>query len=507
LILFALTAAGCQSAGMPVGDGDTVVVHKSTNDDREYRYLVLPNRMKVLLASDPDADKAAASLVVFRGSYHEDPAYPGLAHFLEHMLFIGTQKYPEVDGYQQFIGGHGGTSNAYTAPDHTNYFFDIQPAYLDEALDRFAQFFISPLLAADYVDREKNAVNSEYQMQYKADSWRAAAAQKMVINPEHPASRFTIGSLETLGDGVRSALVEFFADNYSADQMALVVLGNTSLDHLESIVRPLFGQIDDHDIGPGTVTTPLFRPDALPATLRIVPLKEERTLSFDFPVPSLVPWYREQPDVYITNLLGHEGEGSLYAALKDAGFIESLSAASSRFDDLNAFVTIEIGLTESGASHIGEVTAALFAYIDLLKSARPDEWRYAEQATVADLAFRFQESPSPMRFVYGTAPDLGIYDPADVLRAPYMMEQFDPARIQELLGYLTPDNLLLTVTLPDAETDRTEPWFQVPYTIVQGPAPAASEHPGGLALPARKPCRPGRRGLVADEPAPTHKAD
>jgi hypothetical protein len=157
LILFALTAAGCQSAGMPVGDGDTVVVHKSTNDDREYRYLVLPNRMKVLLASDPDADKAAASLVVFRGSYHEDPAYPGLAHFLEHMLFIGTQKYPEVDGYQQFIGGHGGTSNAYTAPDHTNYFFDIQPAYLDEALDRFAQFFISPLLAADYVDHPRNS--------------------------------------------------------------------------------------------------------------------------------------------------------------------------------------------------------------------------------------------------------------------------------------------------------------------------------------------------------------
>ena len=121
-------------------------IEKSPNDTRDYRYLELTNGLKVVLISDQKADKAAASLTAFRGSFHDPSERLGLAHFLEHMLFIGTEKYPEPDGYFSFVQAHGGSSNAYTAPDHTNYFFDIQPEAFHEGLDRFAQFFISPLL-------------------------------------------------------------------------------------------------------------------------------------------------------------------------------------------------------------------------------------------------------------------------------------------------------------------------------------------------------------------------
>ncbi|MFM7119786.1 MAG: insulinase family protein, partial [Gammaproteobacteria bacterium] len=207
----------------------TATVRQSPNDNRRYRYRTLANGLRVLLVSDPDTDKAAASLVVFRGSHHDPAEYPGLAHFLEHMLFIGTEKYPEVDAYQHFIGQHGGSSNAYTAGDHTNYFFDIQPAYFEAGMDRFAQFFIAPLLAADYVEREKNAVHSEYQMQLRADNWRANAVLGVALSPKHPEARFNIGSLDTLGDGVDAALRTFLQTHYSADQMALVALSNEPL--------------------------------------------------------------------------------------------------------------------------------------------------------------------------------------------------------------------------------------------------------------------------------------
>ena len=113
---FLLTACSTQPA---TPEADTaanrtpaeVNIRKSPNDSRDYRYLVLPNELRVLLVSDPTTDRAAASLTVLRGYYHEPREYPGLAHFLEHMLFIGTEKYPEVDGYQQFISAHGGQSN------------------------------------------------------------------------------------------------------------------------------------------------------------------------------------------------------------------------------------------------------------------------------------------------------------------------------------------------------------------------------------------------------------
>ena len=106
-------------------DAQAETIRKSPNDDRDYRYLTLANGLRVLLVSDKDTDKAAASLVALRGSIHEPQDYPGLAHFLEHMLFIGTKKYPEVSQYQTYIAAHGGSTNAYTALDHTNYFLSL----------------------------------------------------------------------------------------------------------------------------------------------------------------------------------------------------------------------------------------------------------------------------------------------------------------------------------------------------------------------------------------------
>ena len=124
---------------LPVCSGDSVI--KSQNDQRQYESFLLSNRLKVLLISDPDTDKAAAAMDVFVGSSRDPKDRQGLAHFLEHMLFLGTKKYPTPGEYQDFVSTRGGGHNAYTAFEHTNYFFDIDKDYLEPALDRFAQLF------------------------------------------------------------------------------------------------------------------------------------------------------------------------------------------------------------------------------------------------------------------------------------------------------------------------------------------------------------------------------
>ncbi|MEH6466886.1 MAG: insulinase family protein, partial [Porticoccus sp.] len=167
----ALAARPChgnQVAGSdPIAQSDSIV--RSDSDHSEYRYLRLPNQLQVLLVSDKKADKAVAALDVFVGSSHDPVQRQGLAHFLEHMLFLGTDRYPEADEYQAFISQHGGRHNAYTSFDHTNYFFDINPGDLEPALDRFSRFFVAPLFNAEYVEREKNAVHSEYKARIKND--------------------------------------------------------------------------------------------------------------------------------------------------------------------------------------------------------------------------------------------------------------------------------------------------------------------------------------------------
>ena len=107
-VLFSLAIiSGCATSPAPLTDTSaTDVVVKSPNDQRDYAHVTLDNGMRVLLISDPDADKSAAALVAFRGSFHDPEDRPGLAHFLEHMLFIGTEKYPEPDGYFAFVQKH-----------------------------------------------------------------------------------------------------------------------------------------------------------------------------------------------------------------------------------------------------------------------------------------------------------------------------------------------------------------------------------------------------------------
>ena len=76
---------------------------KSRLDDRSYRFLKLSNNLRCILVSDKDVEKSAACMYVNVGSLYDPPHVNGLAHFLEHMLFLGTKKYPVENHYSEFI--------------------------------------------------------------------------------------------------------------------------------------------------------------------------------------------------------------------------------------------------------------------------------------------------------------------------------------------------------------------------------------------------------------------
>ena len=156
---------------------------KGKLDDRLYRSLKLGNAMRCVLVSDKDVEKSAACMYVGSGSLadpvsetpgREDHGKPidGLAHFCEHMLFLGTEKYPNENSYNQYLSEHGGHSNAFTSSTDTNYYFDVVTSGLYDALDHFAQFFIAPLFTTSATERELNAVDSENAKNLQNDYWR-----------------------------------------------------------------------------------------------------------------------------------------------------------------------------------------------------------------------------------------------------------------------------------------------------------------------------------------------
>ena len=196
-------------------------VIKSPLDSREYKVIVLRNDLRVLLVSDNETEDSAAAMDVAVGSFSNPSDYEGLAHFCEHMLFYGSKKYPDEGAYSEFLTSHGGYDNAYTSTLNTNYHFKVNSDYLREGLDRFAQFFISPILTQDGVSREVNAVDAEHQKNLENDAWRLWQLLKHVSNPDYPFHMFSTGSLETLDKpGVLSELQTFYRSYYSANQVS-----------------------------------------------------------------------------------------------------------------------------------------------------------------------------------------------------------------------------------------------------------------------------------------------
>lgn len=504
-LLLVIVLAGCASTTEPGSANLTIPVEvepvKSPNDERDYRYLELDNGLKALLISDTKADKSAAALSVYRGSFDDPEDRPGLAHFLEHMLFIGTEKYPEPDAYFKFVQSNGGSSNAYTAADHTNYFFDIQPGAFREGLDRFAQFFIAPLFTKEYVDREKNAVHSEYQLQIKQDGWRGFAVQKVAVNPEHPFSRFNIGTLETLDGDVYSALLDFFENNYSANQMSLVVLSPESLDDIESYVVPMFSEVKNRNLENKVLKGEVMAPGGLPATLRHDNIKDQYRVSYSFLIPATLPHYQKKPVQYVANLVGHEGDGSLHKLLTEKGWITALSAGDTDIDDGTSALVVSIELTSEGIKHVPEVTGYLFDYLDLLRSSKVEAWLYEEQATVAELGFRFAEKSPAISTVQYLASYLADYPVEDILAAPYLMEEFDAALIRDYIDQLTRDNVLVTVSQPGYEGSQTERWFGVSYDLERGAITVADVDGSALHLPDQNPFLPESFELLEDDSA------
>ena len=123
---------------------------------------------------------------------------PGLAHFCEHLLFMGSTQFPQENAYSEFIHANGGSTNAWTAASNTNYFFSIGADHLSGALQRFSGFFHSPLFDASCTTRELRAVNSEHKKNAQNDMWRAFQVSKALSRPGHPYAKFGSGNLHSL---------------------------------------------------------------------------------------------------------------------------------------------------------------------------------------------------------------------------------------------------------------------------------------------------------------------
>ncbi|WP_115718267.1 insulinase family protein [Gallaecimonas mangrovi] len=440
-------------------------MHKSPFDHRTYRHITLANGLPVLVVEDAKSHKAAAAVAVRVGHFFDPPHREGLAHFVEHLLFLGTDTHPGAGEYQNFIQQAGGNHNAWTGTEQSSYFFDVQPEQFADALWRFSRFFVCPLLLPESVDNERHAIDAEYRLKLQDDTRRLYQVHKAVVNPEHPFSKFSVGNLETLaGDPTALAAEarELFNRHYHAGNMTLVLYGPQSVAELSSWAHSYFSDIAQGDKVPAFWEgTRLYQ--NLPFQVSAKPLKEQRRLAVNFPLPSVENEYRQKPLTFISHLLGHEGDGSLLAYLKEQGWVEALSAGGGISGSGFREYTVQFLLTQDGEQHQMEIVEALFAMLELVKTQGLEDWRFVERQRLAEQSFRLMEVTEPMDYSSHLAVNLLQYPPDDVLYGDFVMSEFKPERIRYWLEFLTPDNLRLALVSPDVEGETEAPWYHTPF--------------------------------------------
>ncbi|SCU77844.1 LAMI_0A02542g1_1 [Lachancea mirantina] len=450
---------------------------KPVLDDRNYRYIQLPNKLKALVIQDKDADKAAAALDVNVGAFEDPENLPGLAHFCEHLLFMGSSKFPNENEYSSFLSKHGGSSNAYTGSQNTNYFFQVNHENLKGALDRFSGFFTCPLFNKDSTDKEINAVDSENKKNLQSDLWRLYQLDKSLTNPEHPFHKFSTGNIKTLGEipkseniDIRDELLKFYDSSYSANIMKLCILGREDLDTLSQWVFELFKDVANKDRPAPHYPAQMLKPENLTKIVYAKPVKNLRKLEVTFTVPDMDLHWDSQPQHVLSHLIGHEGSGSLLAYLKTKGWANELSAGGHTVSKDNACFSVDVDLTDEGIKNYKRVVHLIFQYIQLLKNELPQEWIHTELRDIAEANFRYKQKENPASTVSAMAKLMEKeFIPVENILSTSLMRKHDPSLVVDYVKHLTPENSRVCLVHKGVETDQKEKWYGTEYKIEEYP--------------------------------------
>ena len=474
-------------------DSPTVSVIVSPNDSREYRSLSLANGIEVLLVSDPQVEKSAAALSVGVGLMFDPMDYQGMAHYLEHMLFMGTEAFPEVDAYMNFMSENGGSRNAYTWLDITNYMFEIKNSAYEGALDRFSHFFKTPLLDPEYIEKEKNAVNAEWSMRREMDYFGMFKLGRSFLG-DHPANRFLIGNLESLADkpgsSLHSATVEFFDKYYSGNLMKVAMVSDRDLDQMEALARQYFAGVPNKGVAEPVVTEQIDMAKAAGKLVHYVPLEDQRMLQMDFLIDANDDQFRVKPNKYLAYILGSEMPNTPAARLKELGWASSLGVMASP-NGLGNYGTfsIQVDLTEAGMAQRSTIVDMVLGYIELLRTEGVDDRFANEFATSLTNRFRFLEKTNDFAYVSQLAEVMQNYPTLHAIDAPYRFEGFEADAVSSVLEQLTPERLNVWFVSKDEPATEEMHFYAGKFSVEPLEVSTSTEQmalasANGLAMPA-----------------------
>lgn len=443
--------------------------------ERKTAKIRLANGLEAYIVSDPMADQSAAAMAVQAGSWNDPAEYPGMAHFCEHMLFRGSQKFPNQTEFSDLVSDGNGQNNAFTAPNRTVYLFSSCDESFLMLLERFAHFFIDPLFDPSGIEHEMHAVDQEFAKNLENDLWREYMVFKETGNSDHPNARFTIGNSQTLSNIPQSALKKWHSQYYIAEKMRLVLYSPLPLDALKETVRNFFGPVPTHAPTPFDSSASIVSNNQKGHFIYIQPIKQKQTLTLSWELPIELSCDPSKSADLFCYVLDRGHPYSLYEQLKKEGVIDEVQIQIEEMGDIqHRFLQIQLDLTSQGFNQINNVIFRCFQAINGLKNSRIPTYLFQEMNKIAKLRYQYQPRQEAFQFVSSigsTIIDESIQTfPRDTLLAAC----YDADKIAQVGRYLTPENCIFFLQADFSKSnialDRRERWIGAQYAVQQIPA-------------------------------------
>lgn len=329
----------------------------------------LANGLRVSLHHVPRLKRCAAALRVSAGSHDVPLAWPGLAHFLEHLLFLGTERFPVEQSLMAYVQRHGGQVNASTGERHTDFFFELPAADFAAGLERLADMLTHPRMSQEDQLREREVLHAEF------IAWsRDAAAQRQFalldgLSAEHPLRAFHAGnrySLNVPRPAFQQALQAFYQAHYHSGQMSLSLAGPQSLEELKALAERFGAVLAIAEAQPQDAPVPL-----LTSAQQHYQQLEGSHLNLLLACEQLPTAAREALD-FLCTWLASGKPGGLLATLKERKLVEGLKAAPLYQFAGQTLLHIQFDLTEQGARQPEQVSELFFDWLAFFSSQ--DDW-------------------------------------------------------------------------------------------------------------------------------------
>jgi insulysin len=483
--------------------------------ERKTAKIRLSNGLEAYLISDPGVHESAAALAVEAGSWQDPKEYPGMAHFLEHMLFMGTAAYPNEAEYMQYISDHGGSPNAYTAPDRTVYSFSINNDGFIGALDRFSHFFIDPIFPPSGINRELHAVDQEHAKNIENDGWRCLMILKETGNPQHPNAAFSTGNAATLSGIPQEALKKWYNEHYSSNRMHLVAISPLPLEEMVQLTVDKFSPVPNHNLETPVYPDQMFSSQQKGRFLYIKPVKDLKSLSLIWELPkSVVVDNETATPALIAYALANGTENGLLQELKREKIAENVSVSTDRWSKDSALFCIDISLTDAGIKQIDSVILRTFQAISRLKETGIPRYIFDEKQRMAKIGYEYQSRSDAYSFVTETVADMTLEKLDTFPQKSSVPLRYDPKLVRTMLETLTPDSCIYFICadpkLTGVSTNIQEKWMDASYAIKEVPSPqllawADAKPHAHIDIPSPNPYLPDSIALIpAPDNLPAH---